>query len=472
MTLAGTVATTSRSEFRIWSMAIVMLALAFQFHTTLYVFGTFIRVTAADLVMPPLLLLAAFEITRHGANRYLAGLQGIWISLALITAWLAIAMVIGRITTDQWLLWGVVNKFAGWFALLGFFGLGLVVVRIDGNVLLPIFLKTLFVSAWLIAAWGVVWFVGVRLGWSLPGSDSPNCDLRYLYFDAARRGDLPNIRLFPMSSQPECGGRLNGFMANPNAYGYFVAVVAALQIPFLKRNALFPASLHSLGLGIALTALVLSGSRSAWLGFAFGLALLAYLREIPFKRLAASTAVALLFLGLGAAASSPDLLRKLGHEPNAERIRQSYFLSSQIAPSESSSVTLRLEQAQQAFDLWLSSPVVGTGLGRFLWEQRHGDAETPSTVHNTGLWLLAETGIVGAALVVGFFLISLRILWPAKDRIGGDDPFRVGVASVLLVFAGASIGMEAMYQRHLWFLLGAALGLVPRRDADATIAQP
>jgi hypothetical protein len=38
--------------------------------------------------------------------------------------------------------------------------------------------------------------------------------------------------------------------------------------------------------------------------------------------------------------------------------------------------------------------------------------------------------------------------------------------AAMAVFVGASIGMEALYQRHLWFLLGWALAL-PSRPAGA-----
>lgn len=45
---------------------------------------------------------------------------------------------------------------------------------------------------------------------------------------------------------------------------------------------------------------------------------------------------------------------------------------------------------------------------------------------------------------------------------------------MLLVFAGASVGTEILYQRYLWFLLGLALAVPyrPGRDHGATDAVP
>ncbi len=105
--------------------------------------------------------------------------------------------------------------------------------------------------------------------------------------------------------------------------------------------------------------------------------------------------------------------------------------------------------------------MIGVGLGRFYWEERR--VGHLLVIHTTFLWLLTETGVIGVTLFVSFFLVCAGTLvkpW----RWGTHDPFQMGVLAVLLVVAGASVGTEMMYQRHVWFLLGCALAF------QATIA--
>ena len=72
--------------------------------------------------------------------------------------------------------------------------------------------------------------------------------------------------------------------------------------------------------------------------------------------------------------------------------------------------------------------------------------------------------------------VPLGVAWPLKRgagngtycwarevrvlaSLGGDPCFAVAALAMMLVFAGVAMGMEAMYQRHLWFVLGLALAL-------------
>ncbi len=116
---------------------------------------------------------------------------------------------------------------------------------------------------------------------------------------------------------------------------------------------------------------------------------------------------------------------------------------------------------------------MGIGIGTYY--QAHRDVpNVADTIHNTFLWLLTETGIVGAGLFPGFFLaIFLALLRGARGPPAGD-PFLWGTLGVLLVFAGASVGTEILYQRYFWFLLGLALAVPyrPGREPGATDAAP
>jgi O-antigen ligase len=131
---------------------------------------------------------------------------------------------------------------------------------------------------------------------------------------------------------------------------------------------------------------------------------------------------------------------------------------------QKNSVQARIASAFKALEMWRGAPIIGEGLGSY----RHaieGQSDIADTIHNSFLWLLAETGLVGALLFLAFFGIVLYSLYRAS-RVPNADPLIAGVFGVLLVFAGASIGTEIMYQRYFWFLMGLAICLPPVIDPN------
>jgi O-antigen ligase len=93
--------------------------------------------------------------------------------------------------------------------------------------------------------------------------------------------------------------------------------------------------------------------------------------------------------------------------------------------------------------------------------KRAGD---PLVIHNTLVWLLAETGLVG---FVVFFAAGVVILWATMRRL--RDPTDVGMTTIflfVLAFASMSMVHELLYQRVLWFVLGVCLASVPARLID------
>ena len=121
------------------------------------------------------------------------------------------------------------------------------------------------------------------------------------------------------------------------------------------------------------------------------------------------------------------------------------FLSQQRLDPDGPTITDRETQDATALSLFKKAPVLGHGLGYFL-------ATTGSTLHNSLLWLLIETGLLGAIAFTGFLLAALYVLY-----LGRDDSFLLGMFAVSIAFMVISITGEFLYQRHLWLLLGMAL---------------
>jgi putative inorganic carbon (hco3(-)) transporter len=106
----------------------------------------------------------------------------------------------------------------------------------------------------------------------------------------------------------------------------------------------------------------------------------------------------------------------------------------------------RWELMEQGLDGFLSNPILGMGLGRF-------SEEYGQIIHNTPLWIAAELGIVGLVVLIGllFWFLDRGI---AVYRYGGDRLRGLAIGLILanVAMLGFSLSVEALYQRHWWFL--------------------
>lgn len=420
------------------TVLLAVLAVGLQVQVTLPVSEVGLRVSAADLLLPFLVALAFVA----GRGRPWAAFEWrdkhTWLWLAVLSAWMAFAVVWGRVTIGTWLGWAVTNKFAGWFVLVGYFSLGGFFAGIIDSERRAWFLRALLGAAWIIALGAVAALAAYRF------------DLLTTEFD--------NPIAF----------RVQGLLDNPNAFGCLMAFLIALQAPYLARAELFPRSLHRAGLALMLAAVVLSGSRSAWIATAAGLATVYALKAFDVREtiraaVAAALVVALVYFGrdlLNLLLSGLGWNDGIGGLP---RYEPAYILRSNPAGFNE-----RLRSALEALGLWTGHPLLGTGLGGMLARELASGTTTVTLVHNSALWLLVETGLIGLALFAAFFFFCLRGLL----RTAGQDPFGAAATGAFVAMIGASIGIEALYQRHFWFVLGLALALpaaagraAPRRTA-------
>jgi O-antigen ligase len=97
--------------------------------------------------------------------------------------------------------------------------------------------------------------------------------------------------------------------------------------------------------------------------------------------------------------------------------------------------------------MFLSHPLLGAGLGSFL---RDNEVQ----VHNTFFWFLAEMGVAGAIVFVGFVMAFL--LRGAKAYRLAAPEYRGLLGGLLLAhlsMMGFSLGIEAFYQRYWWVIM-------------------
>lgn len=367
----------------------------------------------ADFLLPVALLVLAGRGERLPRLR----LPGAVWWLAAITMMLVGSLLWGRLQLGQWSSWALINKLVGWGFLVGYLLVG---ARIGAE---PAWRERFL--RWGLFAVAAVAAVSVGLFLLRP---LVVLQVSYVVVDAAQR--------------------LIGLQANPTSFGLLLAAFLVLQLPAFGRGEVLSSRQHWLVAGILLLAILLTGSRSVWIGLALALGVLGALGHI---RLRVAIRVGLGGMALAVLAVGVLYLRN----PHA----LVYVIDPSILRFEDFGAEDRRQQFAHAWAMFVGHPVLGGGIGRFFEEQRSLGLANPQTIHNTALWLLAETGMVGFAVVACFFLTVARTLW--CDRA---DWFAAAGLAVLALFVGASIGTEVIYQRHLWLILGIALAGMPRRD--------
>lgn len=400
--------------------------------------GTPVRLALSDPVVAvlavPLLLHA---LHRPGLVRALWPWAG-W--LAVLGLWLVFAWWNGHrhFGTEPWAL----IKLAGWLLITIYFLSGLWAAPALGRGAVMQVLRFFFLTSWAVAFAALNFQTMAVFG---------------LYWDT-----------------PGTLNRLQGFSANPNAFGFLLTCTIALQPGFQKQERLFSPVLHWAGLGLCILAIVLTGSRSAYLGLIAALAVLAFFRVLTLGDIG-RLALAVLAWAL-AWLTWREILGVFAESSGSPQATAALLADPLLHNEQIVSVTgirHRVEITLQALSLWWSAPLEGAGLGAFLALQRDmipgiswtytdqgGDAALVS-IHTTILWILTETGLIGAVLFGAFFVFVVARLY-ARVRDGSSPAFRpaaVGGLALMAAFAATSLGTEVLYQRHVWFLAGLVLGL-------------
>ena len=410
-----------------------LAALTFQFALTLSLQGSAIRMSLADFLVP-LALVLTFGFICHRAGARFAFDRAIprWPFLlwgALTTAWLTYALVAGYNEIGSWSGWALQNKDFGWYALLFFVFSGFAFERLLSQFGLR------FLAAYVVVAWGIAFLTAVA-------------------FVAALWVAFPRVFLLG----PDF--RAVGILINPNAFGFATAIAIILQ---LSGRVPLPESrwLQILGLASLLAVFVLTGSRSAWAAFAVAIIIVTIVTRWEWQKLKLVVPLAAIFLAALVALLPAQTAVLEGDQP-----KRFYLGGDALAKVGHVSVSHRMEQFQGSIVLWTSAPLTGAGLGVYLQREIELGKRWPQQIHNTYLWLLAETGLVGFSLITGFFITLLVGSWRGRRH----DDFLLVAIPILCMFGLFAMLQEALYQRHIWFLAGILVArlLAQKSQLDAS----
>jgi putative inorganic carbon (hco3(-)) transporter len=360
--------------------------------------------------------------------------------LLLILA-LPLGLGVWRLNRSAWSVWHV--AFLGLF-IVSVFGKSLsgVVTQFDfvnklgGLILLFSFYVCLTTLA---DGWGDLrWFLRVFVV-SVTVLNAASC---FAFLFCRYTGNDSPILMFLVSGNLD---RLAGMLVDANAYGGLLAVAYAIALLANDKNKpLLPGWLRMLSLLSLSMGLLLTSSRSAWIGFVF---LMAF-GVLQNPRL-------LIFIPIMIAAGLAAVAYSMGPEGFEEML---------MVSSRQNTFDERVEINHNAWQMFLEHPWFGGGIGAFVEEHN-------ILVHNSSMWFLAEFGGVGFAIFAGFMTwFGLKGLAAFRMASAGHRPLIAGLIASHLAMIGFSMGVEATYQRYWWLTMGllAAAYTLALRDAKAT----
>jgi putative inorganic carbon (HCO3(-)) transporter len=223
------------------------------------------------------------------------------------------------------------------------------------------------------------------------------------------------------------GLRLSGMLLDPNAYGGLLVVALVIfegaswgPAPLCRGPTLWIARL-TLALGILCTF-----SRSAWTGLALALLLLSVVRP--------TLIVQPVLVGI---VGAPCLLLLLGHR---------FLPIFQQMASRPKQVQERFDLANEALQMFARRPFLGGGLGSFR-------VAAGEIAHNTAMWFLADFGILGLVVLLGFLGWFFARGWFAyRFAPASEQPLALALLLAHAAMLGVAMGIEAFYQRHWWLV--------------------
>lgn len=242
------------------------------------------------------------------------------------------------------------------------------------------------------------------------------------------------------------GTRLCGLLVDPNAYGGFLVSVFMLEITRLSHG-IRSWTVTAANVGVLFYGILLTSSRSSWLALVLGVAGLFFvLRGRARIRLVVTGVFLAAEVALHFIVLSPSSWELATRTPQVEA---------------------RVSLIEEATSAVSSSPIQGIGLGVFPTRPGSGGL----IVHSTYFWLLAETGIPGLVLLL---LVLGLIFWQCRKslQLGGAvvQLPATALSAAVVAWLGLMVGIEALYQRHFWFLaaLLGSLYLWVLRESKAT----
>lgn len=401
---------------------LVAALIFFQIHLPV-LSGGVVNVNLAD----PIAILGGVvfaSLLRRRSPRGRAWVSGslcLW--LAAFAAVLCLGFLIGW-ARHGFVEWAFFNRLLGFGILLGYLASGALILFVSAPAWRSVILRTLVVTGFAVIAVDIGLLVAALFG-------------------------MPVASLVPA-----IGGGITGLSQNTNAFALQIVILLAVLIAAGGGLSARGRADQYAGLLFAalLLGLYLARSRTGYVAGAavIGLAIsLGWLKARTLMRpglLVVCVLAVAAFLGGGPwGAAAPA-----GHVNGAELT----WLKPRVF--DASSDGERWRSLMGGFALWREYPIFGAGLGAFGARVR-AETGTDLIIHSTGVWTLAELGIVGVFVLAGTVGTLARNAWRHHAS-------NAAARLVILVLAACVVFQSAhdiFSQRLVWFVLGLSLAAWP-----------
>jgi putative inorganic carbon (HCO3(-)) transporter len=273
--------------------------------------------------------------------------------------------------------------------------------------------------------------------------------------------------------------RAYGTFEQPNPYGGYLGltlplalgliVAAGLRLGHWSRGWRWRVLIVAVGSGaLMLTALIMSWSRGAWLGFGAAVAVMVVALVVRSGRGAVLIAIivalaAYILLAGGLAQVPPALVQRFGDfvpYMGVFDVRGAEVTDANFAVLE------RMAHWQAALQMWTDHPWLGVGIGNYepvypryalpLWLLPLGHA------HNYYLNIAAETGAVGLVAYLLLWAMAFALAWRAVRRGSGWElGMALGVLGVVTHLSVHNV-FDNLYVHGIYLHLAILLGLISR----------
>lgn len=395
----------------------VVAAVAIYFQIRINSEDSLISVNLADLIAlggfgMGLLVLA----TRRSLGAMPFGLAA---ALALVSVVLLQGLVLGWMRFG-WIEWALLNRGLGWLVVAGYPVVAVAIAAVGGEAGRVNALRIFIIAGATIAGMQLFELIAVRAGLVLPND----------VFIVPLEGYANNANAFAfqlvVTTIAVLIGRDLRLFAHPNRWPVAIVAIAGVAVFFASSRA--GVSMYALALVLFVT---LSADRPSAIGLV-------------------ARAVVIAIVAIVAITYIPALVG-LFNDAASGKVVFSIEIYNQNADSE------RWTTIAEGLELWLQSPVLGSGLGAYM-AQVLSQGREMIVIHSTPVWIMAEMGLFGLALVGAAFAVLLRgaffLRRDAQTRGWGTG------AVILLICVGAGNMVHDLFlQRSFWFLLGLCLAV-------------
>jgi uncharacterized membrane protein YbhN (UPF0104 family)/O-antigen ligase len=325
--------------------------------------------------------------------------------------------------------WALINRGVGWFIILGYVAIGASAVAIGGEDLRVLILKIMVLAS------SAVCLIQLTV-------------MAYSYLVAR----IP-LDIFPFP--------LEGFVNNQNAFSFQLCMVLVILIAISRvQTPLLQASFARIAFLLMTVAIYYTKSRSGLIVLTLLILSMLALSATRFvsdrvTRSRLRVDAACIVGALLVAAALPYMIYAavdaLG-SPGAgllSRLAASDSLGVKI--THASSAAERHLIFTQSWELWRAHPWFGAGLGSFV-EWRVATGQAPQVIHSIPMWLMAEMGLVGLAVMIAASLFVAIKAW--RTAMVESPRWGLALFGVLACIAIDGLAHDLFFQRIFWFLLG------------------